>query len=727
MMEASTIEKQLGIIDRLVALADAGGDVSEVLGQSLDVVLGGLESGVGGALLQGQRGGDPQLVAHRGFQSEELGVLRQIAPHLAVRRASVDGAGVIPLCRDTPPGASLERLLLDMGCRSMLIIPVVGRKERLGYLFAGLGSETCCNALDQEFANTAGHIIGAAVAIREMDEQMRLRLNQSQALYEVSRALGTVLDLDHLLSLIVRLAIDTVARAQNGVLHLLDEETGELYPRALSFVSEVRPPASGQSRMRIGHGAAGYALETGSVVNIADVSRDPRFVEVGATRRFTSMLVAPLMLANRRIGTLSIDSTEPNAFSREDESLLVTLATQAASAIENARLVRDLQQSLQDLKATQARLIQSAKLSAIGQLVAGIAHELNNPLTAVMGYAELLQMDEGINQEILPDLREIYSQSQRAAKIVRNLLTFARQDQVQSRLVDINEVLRSSLEIRAYQLRLDDIKVTTQLDNRVLDTMADPSQLQHVFVNLINNAQEAIKSHREDGHLTISSELQGENILVRVTDNGPGLPPEAREHIFEPFFTTKKVEGAVGLGLSISYGIVSEYGGRIWVESEPGQGATFIVELPVAPGEGGPWSDEEDAPTSPVASKSILVIQNGGDKAASLRTLLSEDGHQVLLAQSNEAALEHLLGARDRGVNPDLIIAGLDLPGSDGIAFYDLLCREQPKLAGRLMFVTDAPLTSRASSFLRGVGLPYLTRPFTIRDLRRVMNRVLGG
>jgi len=662
-------------------------------------------------------------VAHRGFKAVQLGRSQRLEPPADALAACAGGARALPLGSDVVAGTFLGQLLGDMGCQAILLVPAISRERVWGCLFAGLNLEPLLDAQEQAFLNSIGRIAGMAIDIDGLRKRREHRLSQSQALYQVSQALGTTLDLDQLLSLIVRLAVDTVTQAQNGVLHLLDEATGELRPRALSFVPEVRPDATGQSRMRIGSGVAGYALEAGRVVNVPDVSRDPRFVRAGGKRSFAAMLVAPLILADHRIGTLSIDSAEPRAFSTEDESLAMILATQAASAIENARLVSDLQRSLEDLKATQERLIQSAKLSAIGQLVAGMAHELNNPLTAVMGYAELLQTSDGASQAIRSDLREIHAHAERAARIVRNLLTFAQQDETEHRFIDVNTVLKSCLETRAYQLSADNIEVITHLDRRVLGTMADPVQLQQVFFNLINNAHEAIKGHGAEGHITIASELRGDKILVKVEDDGPGLAPTVREHIFEPFFTTGEVGSSLGLGLSVSYGIVSEHGGRIWVESEPGEGATFVVELPACLKGHRPWCDESNS-ARPVKAKWVLVIQNRDDMAAALEGLLSEDGHRVLLAKDGEAALERLAEARDREAQVDLIISGLDLPGSDGPALYESLSRQDPELVNRLVLVTDVPLSSEAWTFLRQVGLPYLTRPFTIRDLRRVIGQV---
>jgi two-component system NtrC family sensor kinase len=438
------------------------------------------------------------------------------------------------------------------------------------------------------------------------------------------------------------------------------------------------------------------------------------------------MLVAPLKLGDRHIGTLSVDSNRPNAFSSADERLLMTLATQAAGAIDHARLVNDLQQSLLDLKATQAQLVQSEKLSAIGQLIAGVAHEMNNPLTAVMGYAQLLLTTEGIAEDIRYDLSKIYSQAQRAAKIVQNLLTFARQHKAERQLVDVNEVLERTLELRAYQLRVENIEVSTRLGQCPFSTMADPSQLQQVFLNLINNAQDAMTSYRGGGHLTVVSEAHGKVIRVRFIDDGPGLLPEVRQHLFEPFFTTKDVGKGTGLGLSICFGIISQHGGRIWAEGEQGKGATFIVELPLAetvPAAGYP---PEDTPVPAAKSRRVLVVEDEEDVAALVARVLSEDGHDVVLASDGQDALHKLAEARKLRMSFDLVLTDVKMPGLSGPALYEHIRQQEPFLSQRFIFVTGDTVSTETQRFLQEVGLPYLSKPFTINDLRRVMLQVFG-
>ena len=403
--------------------------------------------------------------------------------------------------------------------------------------------------------------------------------------------------------------------------------------------------------------------------------------------------------------------------------MLTTLAAQAAVAIDNARLVNDLQQSLSDLKNTQAALVQSEKLSAIGQLIAGVAHELNNPLTAVMGYAQLLQTND-VDDEVRRDLDRIYTQAQRAAKIVQNLLTFARQHKAQRELVDVNELIERVIELRAYQLHVDNIEVTLDLADAILETVADPNQLQQVFLNLINNAQDAISEVADRGRLTIRTELSGDAIRIAFSDTGPGLDMEARRHLFEPFYTTKEVGKGTGLGLSICYGIVSEHEGRIWADNEIDRGATFTVELPIV--------DELTRHAGPIIKPAvlldkgmhILVVEDEKDVAGLVQRILATDGHHVTLAKDGQAALDALLARSDEPC--DLLISDVKMPGLSGPMLYETLCDTFPNLAKKTIFITGDIMSESTQEFLKTTGVPYLSKPFTVEDLRRRIADILA-
>ncbi|MGA9349936.1 MAG: PAS domain S-box protein [Anaerolineae bacterium] len=235
---------------------------------------------------------------------------------------------------------------------------------------------------------------------------------------------------------------------------------------------------------------------------------------------------------------------------------------------------------LTERKEMEQQLIQAGKLAAIGQLVAGVAHELNNPLTSVVGYSQLL-MGAKCSEEIKHDLGRINRQAVRAAKIVENLLTFARRREARKESININAVIERSLELQAHQLALDRISIVKELDEALPPTMADSFQMQQVFMNIISNAHQALRDWEGERQLRVRSELAEDMIHLQFTDSGPGIPAGVMERLFEPFFTTREVGEGTGLGLSISYGIVEAHGGSIWAESEVGKGATLIVEIPV--------------------------------------------------------------------------------------------------------------------------------------------------
>jgi len=245
---------------------------------------------------------------------------------------------------------------------------------------------------------------------------------------------------------------------------------------------------------------------------------------------------------------------------------------------EKERLYLDLETRLVELRETQSQLIQSAKLAAVGELAAGVAHELNNPLTSIMGFSNLLLWDAAPDDAMREDLETIVSEANRARTIVRNLLTFARQVESYPENSDLNQVLQETLALVRRHIESDGIEVVEQYAPDLPTLRLDVGRMKQVFLNLINNAHQAMA---QGDRLFISSQQEGEELVVRIRDTGRGIPEEHRGQIFEPFFTTKPVGQGTGLGLSVSLGIVHDHGGRIEVESQVGQGSTFTVWLPI--------------------------------------------------------------------------------------------------------------------------------------------------
>src|SRR5262249_21960901 len=291
------------------------------------------------------------------------------------------------------------------------------------------------------------------------------------------------------------------------------------------------------------------------------------------------------------------------------------------------------------LKASYDRILHSEKMALMGQVVAGIAHELNNPITIVVGNNQLIINPE-LNEKNVQSLTRIKDGAERAARIVRNLLAFARQEKPERKPTDINVVLKRALELRVYELKVSNIEVSTELAPQLLETIADPYQLQQVFLNLIVNAEQAMIDAHGKGLLRLSTRLEPGKILIFFSDDGPGIPRDNVRRIFEPFFTTKPVGKGSGLGLSICQAIISEHGGTIEVESTAGRGTTFIVELPIQRWVHQPVADPAPVRIETTVRKRILVVEDEAQIRQLFEEVIQSAGHDVETAPNGRVALE---------------------------------------------------------------------------------------
>jgi len=363
----------------------------------------------------------------------------------------------------------------------------------------------------------------------------------------------------------------------------------------------------------------------------------------------------------------------------------------------------------------------ASRLAAVGEMASGIAHEINNPLTAVIGFAELL-MRKNLPQDVMKELKIISDSAQRVGDIMRRLLTFARQYRPERSLVDINEIIKTTLELRAYELDTDNIRVTTELDPGLPQTVADGGQLQQVFLNLIINAEHEMASAHGRGNLLIKTESLGDAIRISFKDDGPGIPKENLERIFEPFFTTKKAGQGTGLGLSICQGIISDHNGKIYAESEPGEGATFIVELPlVREGKEAKPAEPEIGEAREAVRAKILVVDDEPAITQFLKWVLADEGYEVKTTDTAEAALKLVESERY-----SLILLDIKLPGMSGLELYERLGKIAKSLTRRIVFITGDVLGTDTRNFLSRTKAPYITKPFSIEQLKREINRILS-
>lgn len=378
----------------------------------------------------------------------------------------------------------------------------------------------------------------------------------------------------------------------------------------------------------------------------------------------------------------------------------------------------------------QSKLLQSEKMAALGQLVSGIAHELNNPLTAIMGYAQLM-LGHGLNPAQLSEASKVYHEAERARRIVKNLLYFARENRSEQVRVDVNEIVERTLALRSYELRVENIVIDLDLARDLPKTMADPYQLQQVVLNLVINAEQSLLDGRGQGLIRIRTshhfpggrQSGASRILLEVSDDGPGIAPEIVSRIFDPFFTTKPSGLGTGLGLSIVFGIVHQHGGEVTLESPPGGGAKFLVELPIVAIPVEEQRDNgarSDGRTVSTARGRILVVEDEPTVAQLIVDVLREEGHQV------EAVLDSQEGlTRISRTEYDLVVCDLRMPRLDGPAFYDALARAGSSVQKRILFVTGDTLAARTLDFLEPNGLPYLTKPFLVEELNLAVNGIL--
>jgi PAS domain S-box-containing protein len=401
----------------------------------------------------------------------------------------------------------------------------------------------------------------------------------------------------------------------------------------------------------------------------------------------------------------------------------MSLATwQVGGSMFCSGIIRDIterKEAMAQLQRQQEALYQREKLAAMGSLLASVAHELNNPLSVIMVQAELLSPE--LKDEALAERMKAISQSaERCVHLVRNFLALARQNPPQRTQVSLNAVVEDVLELMSYALRIDNIEVVWRPDPALPSLWADLHQLHQVVVNLVTNAQQALRETDGPRQLVLAtqSDAAGQRVALEVTDTGPGIPATLQERIFEPFFTTKPPGVGTGLGLPFCRGIIAAHGGEISVHSQLGQGTRFRVDLPVET-----VSLPAPAPPTPqqpmnTGRKSILVVDDEPGITSALAYLLRRDGHQVETASHGRQALAQIQ-KRDY----DLILCDLRMPELDGPGFYREMTKTHPHLHQCIIFLTGDTLSPEAQEFLERTGVPRLSKPFRAAEVRQAIQQ----
>jgi len=407
--------------------------------------------------------------------------------------------------------------------------------------------------------------------------------------------------------------------------------------------------------------------------------------------------------------------------SRDECGELASAFNQMTENVKTSR--EDLEKAVERLKTTQAQLIQSEKLSAIGEFVAGVTHELNNPLTSVIGFAELLQQSQ-VSEKQRRFLDLIMNSAQRCHKIVQSLLSFARQHKPERKPVKLHELMVAAVDILQYQMRTSNIQVVTEFDPCLPKVMADPHQIQQVFLNIINNARQAIEGYRPKGLVRIRTETGDGRVRVLFKDDGPGISPENLAKIFNPFFTTKEVGKGTGLGLSLTFGIIQEHGGTVRAESTLGEGATFIIDLPaLSPDQNGATTFIARAAPTALKShgKKILVVDDEDSILSLIQEALAAQGALLDVARDGETALRHL-----RQNQYDVTVCDWKMPGLNGQQVFEQVQSFDPAAAARFIFITGDVINEKMQQFLQKQGASCLVKPFSMDDFHAAVGKILN-
>jgi signal transduction histidine kinase len=548
------------------------------------------------------------------------------AGRAVVDRKSVHVHDLTAAAEEFPDGYAMATRL---GHRTILSVPLLREKEAIGSLTVRRNEVRPFTPKQIELVTTfADQAVIAIENVRLFDEvQTRTRelaqsVGELRALGEVTQAVNSTVDLETVLTTIVAKATQ-LSSTEAGAIYVFDDAEQEFRLRATYGLDDTIVAQLRDHHFRIGETAISEAAEQRVPIQIPDIQADPSAtVDVIVRAGFRALLFVPLLGADRIIGTLIVRRKQPGEFSKSTIELLQTFAAQSALAIQNARLfesvearTRELARSLEELRTTQDRLVQTEKLASLGQLTAGIAHEIKNPLNFVNNFSavsvelidELRQALAGakLNNKLRAEIGEIadtlqgnldkvVQHGQRADSIVKNMLLHSREGSGERRPIDVNALVQESLNLAYHGARAEkknfDIMVEQSLDPAAGKAELFPQEITRVLLNLISNGVYATaKKAQADGEiykptLTASTKSLGDRVEIKIRDNGSGIPPDVKDKMFNPFFTTKPAGEGTGLGLSITHDIVvKQHAGLIEIDSQPGEFTEVKIILPRTP------------------------------------------------------------------------------------------------------------------------------------------------
>ena len=555
---------------------------------------------------------------------------------------------------------------------------------------------------------------------RRTEDEMRRRNRELNALNAMAVVATQSFDLDEILNLTLRQVVSLFA-AESGAVYLSDSDA-PTYRRRAAWGPRSRDK-SRPAEISFADGFGDLVMRSRAEVITAEYL--PHLT--GAVAEFIrsdsdgSWIWVLFWGKDSPIGMMGLRSYAEYAYSSGEENLMVAISRQLATTIEKVRLYEETCKAYEDLRRTQEQLLQSEKMSAVGQLIAGVAHELNNPLTAILGYAQLLE-SEGLNERAQDYVAKMFKQAQRTHRVVQNLLSFARQRKPERAEVDVRKVLEETLALRDYDLKVNNIDVQKDLGPEPALVVADPHQIEQVFLNIINNAVDAVLETGRAGKLKIRVYCERGDVCTQFADDGPGIKDPKR--IFDPFYTTKNVGKGTGLGLSICYGIVKEHGGDITAHNASEGGAVIEVRLPMAVAAG---ATQEEVPVAAPKREGalqgrVLLVEEEAAVLEFERDVLTGAGANVVTATNSEDVKTRLLSEPF-----DAVIMSGKMPADWNAKEACLWLKQHcPEMEKHLLFTFSHGVEQGDERrFLQENNVPYLVKPFEVAELITQARRML--
>jgi two-component system NtrC family sensor kinase len=554
---------------------------------------------------------------------------------------------------------------------------------------------------------------------RRAEDEMRRRNRELNALNAMAVVATQSFDLDEILNLTLRQVVSLFG-AESGSVYLSDSDA-PTYRRRAAWGPRSRDKGR-PAEISFPEGFGDLVMKSRTEVITGEYlpHLPPRIAEFIHSDPDRSWIWVLFWGKDTPTGIMGLCSHAGYEYSSNEENLLVAISRQLATTIEKVRLYEETCRAYEDLRKTQEQLLQSEKMSAVGQLIAGVAHELNNPLTAILGYAQLLET-EGLNTRAQDYVSKLFKQAQRTHRVVQNLLSFARQRKPQRDEVDMRKVLDETLALRDYDLKINNIAVERDLPSEPALVVADPHQIEQVFLNIINNSVDAIQETGRTGKIKIRISCIGGHVCTQFSDDGAGIKEPKR--IFDPFYTTKSVGKGTGLGLSICYGIVKEHGGDITANNAPDGGAIIEVRLPAVATAQVEAEAPKPAPRPHEGATHgrVLLVEEEEAVLEFERDVLAGAGATVVTAKTAQDVKTHLLSEAF-----DALILG-NMPGQwTAQESYQWISENCPGMKGHVLFTfSNGVETGNGRAYLQENSVPCLVKPFEVAELIAQARRLL--